>query len=99
MTGMVFASDGAGWVFAAMAGLAVGAVTGLGYFGSLWWNTRLYVSGGSALMALLLQIGRFIVLFAVFVMLARFGAVPLLSASLGLFLARSLLIRRLGGLS
>lgn len=99
MTEMVLAEVSEGWVLAAMLGIAAGAAAGLGHFGSLWWNTRLYASGGSALAALLLQIARFAVLLAVFAVLARVGAVPLLAGALGLLLARSVLIRRLGGLS
>ncbi len=84
-----------GPVGGALIGLAVGTLLGLIHFGSLWWNVRLLASGG-ALRALAIQLLRFALLAAVLLGLAKLGAAALLAGALGLLLARSLLLRRLG---
>jgi F1F0 ATPase subunit 2 len=75
-------------------GLAVGAILGLIHFGSLRWNTRLYLAGGSIALAFALQLARFAILAGAFILLARLGALPLLSGALGLLAARSYVVRR-----
>lgn len=77
-----------------LLGLAVGAVLGLAHFGSLRWNTRLYLAGGSIARAFALQFARFAILIGVLILLAELGALPLLSGALGLFAARSYVLRR-----
>jgi len=80
-------------------GFAAGALLGLIHFGTLWWNTKAYTAGGNPFRALAIQLLRFALLVAVFVGLARLGALPLLAGALGLLVSRSFLIRRLGGAS
>lgn len=85
----------AGPVAGAVFGLLVGALLGVVHFGSLWWNTRLYTTGG-AVAALAIQLGRFAVLALVLAGLALLGALPLLAGAAGLMIARQLVVRRLG---
>lgn len=80
----------------AALGLGVGLVAGAGYFASLWWNTQLYLSGGRALLAILIQAARFALLLVALAALALFGALPLLMGAVGLLIARTLVLRRLG---
>lgn len=80
----------------AAIGFVVGMILGVVHFGALWWNTRLYTEGGSTALALALQLGRFVVLAVVLAGIALLGALPLLTAALGLLLARRLVVRRLG---
>jgi F1F0 ATPase subunit 2 len=77
-------------------GLLVGIVAGFAHFGSLWWNTRIFAQSGSMLAAFAIQFARFGLLVAVFVLLSRFGALPLLAGALGLLIARQVLLKRLG---
>lgn len=79
----------------ALLGLIVGTLLGLAYFGSLWWNARLY-AGGGGFRALGIQMLRLVLLIGGLAGLAKLGALPLLAGALGLLAARSLLIRRLG---
>lgn len=79
----------------ALLGLIVGVLLGLAYFGSLWWNARLYASGGG-LRALAVQMLRLALLVGVLAGLAKLGALPLLTGALGLLAARNLLVRHLG---
>lgn len=81
---------------AAGLGLAVGLIAGGAYFASLWWNTQLYLAGGRALLAVLVQMLRFTVLLVALAGLALFGAMALLMGAAGLLLARALVLRRLG---
>lgn len=85
-----------GPVTGAAVGLGVGLVAGGAYFASLWWNTRLYLEGGRALLAILLQVVRFALLLVALAALALFGALPLLMGAVGLLIARTLVVRRLG---
>jgi F1F0 ATPase subunit 2 len=71
-------------------------LAGIVQFGSLWWNVRLYAGGGSSIAALIIQFGRFALLTMVLIWLARCGAMPLLSAGVGILLARAVMVRRLG---
>ncbi len=73
----------------------MGVLLGLLHFGSLWWNTQSYLSGG-VLRALAMQLARFAVLFGVLAGLSTLGALPLLCGALGLMLGRAILMRRLG---
>lgn len=80
----------------AALGFGVGLVAGAAYFASLWWNTRLYLSGGRALLAIALQVLRFALLLAAMALLSLFGAWPLLAGAAGLLVARTVVVRRLG---
>lgn len=77
-------------------GLLVGLVVGAVHFGSLWWNTQIFARSGSLVMAFTIQFGRFGLLAAVFVLLSRLGALPLLAGALGLLVARQAVIKRVG---
>jgi F1F0 ATPase subunit 2 len=84
-------------VAAAAIGLVSGFALGVPYFASVWWSTRLFVTG-SAGRAVVLQVGRVGVALAVLTLLARLSFVALLSGALGFLVARALLLRRLGDL-
>lgn len=74
-------------------GLGAGAVLGVVHFGTLKWNTELYL-GRSTALGPGLQILRFAVLVAVFFALAKLGAGALLSGALGLLVIRRLFLSR-----
>lgn len=84
---------------APMLGFVAGLVLGAIHFASLRLNTDLFVEGGRAWLAALLLVGRFALLLVVLAALALLGALPLLCAALGLLVARSLIIKRMGGVS
>jgi F1F0 ATPase subunit 2 len=81
-------------ILAVLIGAGLGLLLGGAHFLSLWWNVELYATGGCGFCALALQIGRFALLLAVMVFLAWLGALSLLSGTLGLLLARSLIVHR-----
>jgi F1F0 ATPase subunit 2 len=81
----------------ACAWLGGGALIGGFYFLTLRWNVRMLVLGRAPLLAMALQLGRFALLAGVLAMIAsRFGALPLLVATAGIFAARTAAVR-LGG--
>lgn len=80
----------------AAVGLGVGLAAGCAYFAALWWNTRLYLAGGRVALAVALQAGRFALLLIAMVVLAALGALPLLMGAVGLLVARTFIVRRLG---
>jgi len=80
-----------------VVGGAAGAAAGLGYFAALRWNVGLFERGATP-KALVLALTRFAALTAVFISLAKFSAFALLAGAAGLLMARSLVLRRLGGL-
>lgn len=77
-------------------GLAVGILAGAWHFLSLRWNWPLFASG-KAMPALALQLARFALTGALFLMLARVGAPGLLAGMMGFLLARAVAVRRYGG--
>ncbi len=77
----------------ALFGFAAGTLLGFLHFGALWWNTRAFATG-AAVRAVVLHILRFAVLIAVLYGLAKLGALVLLTAAVGIFVARSLVLRR-----
>ena len=79
----------------AAVGLIAGFAVGVPYFASLWWSTRLFVTG-SAGRAVVLQLGRIGMALAVLILLARLSFIALLSGALGFLAARALLLTRLG---
>lgn len=87
-------SPGTAGVLAAslVAGLMLGAV----HFGLLWWNARLWSTGAVA-GSLALQAARFALVVAGLAALVHVGAGALLAGAAGLFLARALVVRRIGG--
>ncbi len=84
-----------GPIAGALFGFGIGVLLGLIHFGSLWWNTHAFLNG-SAIRAFAIQLLRFGVLLLGLAGLAKLGALPLLIGALGLFLARGLMLRRLG---
>ena len=77
-----------GTAAAFVAGLALGTV----FFASLWRNMRFYADGRPVAGAIL-HILRFLLLIAVLAGAVQFGAMPLLSCTLGLLIGRRLVMR------
>lgn len=76
-------------------GLAVGGV----YFTAMWWSAELFAAGGRVPLAIALVAGRFALIVAVLVLVARGGALPLLTTALGIVIARMLAVRRVEALA
>lgn len=76
-------------------GLVAGLCIGLLHFALLWWNTRLFLTGGAA-KAVLLHLARFGVTALVLLALAKLGAAALLGGGAGFLLARGPLLRHFG---
>ncbi len=98
MTENLLALSPAAVGFQALSGLAVGGLLGLFHFGALWWNVG-YLANGSVLRALVVQLLRFAVLAGALYGVAQLGALVLLSAAIGILVARSLILRRVKGMS
>jgi F1F0 ATPase subunit 2 len=77
-----------------IVGLVVGTLAGFIHFTTLHWSVRLLTSG-TAGKALAVQLCRLGLVAAVFILLAHWGAATLLSAALGLLLARHVVLRRI----
>ncbi|CAE6689693.1 ATP synthase subunit I [Paraburkholderia nemoris] len=77
-------------------GLSVGILAGAWHFLSLRWNWPLFASG-KAMPALALQLARFALTGALFLMLAHVGAIGLLAGMMGFLFARGVTVRRYGG--
>ena len=77
-------------------GLAVGILAGAWHFLSLRWNWPLFASG-KAMPAMALQLARFALTGALFLMLAHVGALGLLAGMMGFLLVRAVAVRRHGG--
>lgn len=75
--------------------LASGAAIGALYFGSLWWNTRLFERAGRLRTLLASMAARFTLLGGVLVAVSLEGAMPLLATTLGVLLARAAVLRRM----
>ena len=75
-----------------VAGIAVGVI----YFRSLWWNARRFTMGGHVATTIALMIGRFVILGVVLTLASLEGALPLLLMALGVLIARSVVVRRIG---
>jgi F1F0 ATPase subunit 2 len=78
------------------AHLAAGVMLGLVYFRSLWWNARRFAVGGHVATTIAVMIGRFVILGAVLTLASLEGALPLLLMALGILIARSVVVRRIG---
>jgi F1F0 ATPase subunit 2 len=85
-------------MIAVLAGFFAGALLGVLHFGSLWWNIRLYAGSGS-LAVFGVQILRFVLTAAGLWGLAKIGAPALLAGASSVFVARGVLLRRLGWVS
>jgi F1F0 ATPase subunit 2 len=75
------------------AHLAAGIALGILYFRGLWWNTRLFASGGRVATTIALMAGRFILLGVVLAGASLEGALPLLTMALGILIARAAVMR------
>lgn len=96
----VFALDGisALLVIETVAAFAAGAGAGIAHFGLLRKNVDVFLSSGSAMRAVALQIGRLAVTGLTLYVAVRFGGAPVLLAALAGFLAaRHLMLRQMGG--
>ena len=76
--------------------LAAGIAVGVIYFRSLWWNARRFTSGSHVATTIAVMIGRFVILGVVLTLASLEGALPLLLMALGVVVARSLVMRRIG---
>jgi hypothetical protein len=73
-----------------------GGLAGAAYFWAVWKTAGVLTGGGSRVGALGLTFLRFALLAGFLIVAARSGAGPLLSAALGVLLARLAVVRRLG---
>jgi F1F0 ATPase subunit 2 len=97
MTSLSFMSLSAwGTCLSLAAHLAAGIVVGVIYFRSLWWNARRFTMGGRVATTIAVMIGRFVILGAVLTLASLEGALPLLLMALGVLIARSVVVRRIG---
>ena len=78
------------------AHLTAGIVLGFLYFRSLWWNTRRFTGGGRVTTTIALMIGRYVLLGGLLTLVSLEGALPLLMMALGVLIARSVVVRRVG---
>ena len=74
--------------------LAAGIGLGVLYFGSLWWNARLFARGGRLSTTFALMAGRFALLGGALMVVSLEGAGPLLMTTLGILVARFAVMRR-----
>ena len=74
--------------------LGGGGVIGALYFGSLWWNARLFEQAGRLRTLLASMAVRFALLGGVLLAVSLEGAMPLLATALGVLLARVAVLRR-----
>jgi F1F0 ATPase subunit 2 len=72
-----------------------GFLLGLVYFRGLWWNARLFASGGRVITTIGLMLGRFILLGGLLTLVSLQGAMPLLMTALGVLIARAVFMRHL----
>ncbi|MGB8276865.1 MAG: ATP synthase subunit I [Methylovirgula sp.] len=97
MTAIFILSPGGYLLLAEIAAaLALGAAIGAAHYLLLWRSVELLVSGGSAWRAAALHIARFLMTGAALYFVARFGALPLAAALLGIMSARIVIGRRIG---
>lgn len=85
-----------GWamVLSLAAHLAAGIALGTIYFNAVWWNARLFARGGRASTAVILIVGRLVLVGGLLTLASLEGAPPLLAVALGVFIARPLVLRR-----
>jgi F1F0 ATPase subunit 2 len=82
------------WPMAAAAGVGLGLL----HFGGLWLTVRRVLRDPRGACLVASGAARFAALGLALALLARGGAVPLLAALVGLWLTRTYLVARLGGL-
>ena len=74
--------------------VAGGGIVGTVYFGSLWWNARLFERAGQVRTLLASMAARFVLLGGVLTAASFEGAMPLLATAAGVLLARTVVLRR-----
>lgn len=77
-----------------IASFIVGVVAGALFFGGLWWNARLFGTGGSTRTMILVMVGRYALLGGLLTLASLQGAMPLLLMAAGVLVARFLVMRR-----
>jgi len=83
--------------FEVTAFVVLGFIAGALFFALLRWNTSLYVRGGSVALALAVQAVRIAGISGLLVLTASHGALPLLLTTLGVLLARPVVVRCMVG--
>jgi F1F0 ATPase subunit 2 len=79
----------------ALTFFAVGALIGTVYFLTLRWNVHIFASSGAPLVPMAIQLLRLALLAATLAVIAKScGALALILAVAGLFVARSVILRR-----
>ena len=97
MTSLSFSNLSAwGTCLSFAAYLAAGIAVGVIYFRSLWGNARRFTMGGHVATTIAVMIGRFVILGVVLTLASLEGALPLLLMALGVLIARSVVVRRIG---
>jgi len=81
-------------LLAIAASLLAGFAIGLLYFLGIWWQARLFAARGGGLIMIALILGRFAILAGALTLASMQGALPLLMAALGVFIARPVVMRR-----
>jgi F1F0 ATPase subunit 2 len=86
------------WAVFAFLGvhLGVGVMLGACYFRTLWWTAARFALGGHVATTITLMIGRFAVLAGLLLLASLEGARPLLMTALGILIARSEVVHRVG---
>lgn len=77
--------------------LAAGFGFGLLYFQGVWWNARMFAAGGQMAMTVALTLVRFALLGGLLTMASLESAPPLLAMTLGVLIARPMVMRRVQG--
>lgn len=72
-----------------------GLLLGILYFYGVWWNARLFASGGRVGTSILVMLSRIALLVIVLTLASFEGALPLLVMALGVLLGRFIVMRRL----
>jgi F1F0 ATPase subunit 2 len=75
--------------------LAGGVVLGILYFGSLRWSVSRFIEGGGVVRTIALMVLRFIVLGGVLMLASLAGPSHMLVITLGVFIGRSFIMRRM----
>jgi F1F0 ATPase subunit 2 len=78
------------------AHLGGGFALGILYFRSLWWSVNRFGGRGSLAGTVALMIGRFVLIGGVLTLASLEGALPLLATALGVLIARSAVVSRVG---
>jgi F1F0 ATPase subunit 2 len=74
--------------------LATGIALGLLYFHGLWHNARRFAGGGRVTTTIALMVGRVALLGGLLTLASLAGALPLLVMTLGVLIARAIVMRR-----